>query len=106
MATIDDFKKIDFRIATIKDAQEHPDADRLYILKVDIGGSQRQLVAGIRLFYKKEELVGKQAVVITNLEPAIIRGVESQGMLLAAQDEKGISLISPERFVLEGSIIR
>ena len=106
MATIDDFKKIDFRIATIKDAQEHPDADRLYILKVDIGGSQRQLVAGIRLFYKKEELVGKQVVVITNLEPAIIRGVESQGMLLAAQDEKGISLISPERFVLEGSIIR
>jgi len=106
MVSIEDFKKFEFKIATIKDVQDHPNADKLYVLKVDIGGQERQLVAGIRPFYEKENLIGKQAVVIVNLQPATIRGVESQGMLLAAQDQDGISIISPDRFVKEGSGIR
>ena len=106
MVSIEDFKKFEFKVSTIKDAQDHPNADKLYVLKVDIGGQERQLVAGIRPFYKKEDLVGKQVVVIVNLQPAVIRGVESQGMLLAAQDQDGISVVSPDRFVKEGSGIR
>ena len=106
VVSIEDFKKFEFKVSTIKDAQDHPNADKLYILKVDIGGQERQLVAGIRPFYKKEDLVGKQVVVIVNLQPAVIRGVESQGMLLAAQDQDGISVVSPDRFVKEGSGIR
>lgn len=106
MATIDDFKKLDIRIATIKEVIDHPHADKLYVLKVDVGDKQKQLVAGIKLFYSKEELIGKQIVVIDNLEPAIIRQEESQGMLLAAQDESGIVILSPERHVQEGSVVR
>ena len=106
MATIDDFKKLDIRIATIKEVLDHPNADKLYILKVDMGGREKQLVAGIKLSYSKEALIGKQIAVIDNLEPAIIRQQESQGMLLAAQDESGIVILSPERHVQEGSVVR
>ncbi len=101
--TIDDFKKCELVIARIKDAQDHPNADKLYVLKVDLGGEERQLVAGIRPYYSKEELIGRHAVVIKNLEPATIRGVESQGMLLAVKDEKGLSILTPQRDVTLGS---
>jgi len=103
MVTIEDFKKLEFKIAQIKDVQEHPNADRLYVLKVDLGGEERQLVAGIRPSYTKEELVGKRVVVICNLESATIRGEESQGMVLAASDENGIVYIKPEKDVAIGS---
>jgi len=106
MATIDDFKKLEFRIAEIKDAVEHPQADRLYVLKVDVGGSEKQIVAGIRAGYGKEDLVGKQVVLVNNLEPAVLRGVESQGMLLAASDEQGVCLVSPLRRVTPGSVVK
>ena len=106
MATLDDFKELDIRIATIRDVFDHPNADKLYVLKVDVGDKQKQLVAGIKLSYSKEELIGKQIVVIDNLEPAMIRQEESQGMLLAAQDESGIDILSPERHVQEGSVVR
>ncbi len=106
MATIDDFKKLDIRIATIKEVFDHPNADKLYILKVDVGDKQKQLIAGIKLSYSKEALIGKQIAVIDNLDPAIIRQEESQGMLLAAQDESGIVILSPELHVHEGSVVR
>ncbi len=106
MATIHDFKKLDIRIATIKDVLDHPHADKLYVLKIDIGDRQKQLVAGIKLSYTREALIGKQIAVIDNLEPAVIRGEESQGMLLAAQDESGIVILSPERHMQEGSMVR
>lgn len=106
MATIDDFKKLDIRIATIKEVLDHPNADKLYILKVDVGGREKQLVAGIKVSYAKADLIGKQIAVIDNLEPAIIRQQESQGMLLAAQDESGIVILSPARHVQEGSVVR
>ncbi|VVB61722.1 Methionine--tRNA ligase [uncultured archaeon] len=89
----DPFEKLDLRVAKIADVKEHPDADRLYILQVELGGSRRQIVSGIREYYKKEELVGKKAVFICNLKPAKFRGIESQGMILAADDGKNLSIL-------------
>lgn len=106
MATIEDFLKLEFKIAQIKEAKNHPNADRLFVLKVDLGGEERQLVAGIRSTYTAEELVGKRIVVVANLEPAVLRGEESQGMLLAASDENGPVIISPEKDVALGSRVK
>jgi len=106
MVTINDFKNFEIKIATIKEVDDHPNADKLYVLKVDLGDMQKQLVAGIKTSYTKENLIGKQIAMIDNLEPAVIRGVESQGMLLAAQDEQGISILTLERYVKEGSKVK
>lgn len=102
----EDFRKTELKIATIKEVSPHPNADRLYVLIVDVGGTTKQIVAGIRLFYGEDALKGKQVVVVDNLEPSVIRGVESQGMLLAASDEQGISVVSPDRKVQEGSLVK
>ncbi|MBF0485973.1 MAG: hypothetical protein HQL16_05620 [Candidatus Omnitrophica bacterium] len=107
MATIEDFKKLEFKVAQIKEVTEHPNADRLYVIKVSLGETERQVVAGIRAAYpEKEKLVGRRVVVITNLEPAVIRGVESQGMIFAASDELGASVVGPDREVALGSIVK
>jgi methionine--tRNA ligase beta chain len=104
--TIDEFAKVELRVATIKAAEPHPKADRLLVLKIDLGTEERQLVAGIRAHYTPEELIGKQIVVVTNLQPAVLRGVESQGMLLAASDGEKIIVLSPEKPIAAGSQVR
>jgi methionyl-tRNA synthetase len=102
--TIDDFRKVELRVARVAAAEVHPKADRLLVLKLELGPETRQVVSGIRGSYPDPQaLVGKQVVVVANLEPATIRGVESQGMILATQDEKGISVLSPDREVAPGS---
>ncbi|MFH0790755.1 MAG: methionine--tRNA ligase subunit beta [Candidatus Omnitrophota bacterium] len=106
MIKIDEFRKIELKVAQIKEVMDHPNADRLYVLKIDLGDKTKQIVAGIRGSYQKEELVGKQVVVVDNLEPVILRGVESQGMLLAASDETGIVIINPARTVQLGSMVK
>ncbi|MFH1640749.1 MAG: hypothetical protein ABIA66_02165 [Candidatus Omnitrophota bacterium] len=106
MVTLEDFKKLELKVARIKDVQDHPDADRLYVVVVDFGDKTKQVVAGIKSSYTKEELLNKQVVVIDNLEPALLRGVESQGMLLAVSDEKGITIITTQREVALGSIVK
>lgn len=106
MVTYEEFRKIELKIATIKDVQPHPNADKLYVVTIDVGGVTRQVIAGIRLFYPEDALKGRQVVIVDNLEPAMIRGVESQGMLLAASDEQGICVLSPDRHVQEGSIVK
>jgi methionyl-tRNA synthetase len=109
MATIsiDDFRNVELRVATIRAAAAHPNADRLVVLTVDLGGEQRQLVAGIRAHYEPEALVGKQIVVVANLQPATLRGVESQGMLLAASDSDGrLALVVPETAVAPGAQVK
>lgn len=107
MVNIDDFRKLELKVAQIKEVQDHPNADKLYIIIIDLGDNKhKQIVAGIRSFYKKEDLIGKQVVVVDNLEPAVLRGVESQAMLLAAQDEKGICIIAPERQMQLGSMVK
>ena len=107
MATIDDFKRLELKIAEIKEVQDHPNADKLYIIIIDLGDNKhKQIVAGIKSSYQKEDLIGKQVVVVDNLEPAILRGVESEAMLLAASDENGICIIVPERQVRLGSTVK
>ena len=106
MATIDDFKKIELKVGEIKEVNDHPNADSLYVITIDLGDKTKQVVAGIRTSYQKEELVGKQVVVVDNLDPAILRGVESQGMLLAGSDESGVFIVSPERKLKLGSIVK
>lgn len=106
MVTYDEFRRLDVRVARILEVSPHPNADRLYLLKIDLGDNQRQIVAGIRNTYTPEELVGKQIAVITNLEPAVIRGVESKGMLLAASDENGVAILTPQREVEVGSVVK
>ncbi len=106
MITIEDFKKIELIIAQVKEVKEHPNADRLYVLKVDTGSGERQLVAGIRSSYKPEDLLGRRVVLVANLEPAVIRGEESQGMVLAASDETGISVLMPDKDVALGSRVK
>jgi methionyl-tRNA synthetase len=105
MISIEEFGKVELRVATVTAAEAHPNADRLVVLSVDLGDEQRQLVAGIRAHYTTEELVGRQIVVVANLQPAKLRGVESQGMLLAATDagSGGVIVLSPEKQVAPGS---
>jgi len=106
MISIDDFRKVELRIGQVKAVEEHPNADRLYVISVEVGDKTKQLVAGIKGFYQREELLGKLVVEVDNLEPALLRGVESQGMLLAASDENGLAVITPERTIKPGSIVK
>ncbi|MBD3286131.1 methionine--tRNA ligase subunit beta [candidate division WOR-3 bacterium] len=101
--TIDDFKKLDLRVAKVLEAEKVEGADKLYKLKITLGLEERQLVAGIAQHYSADELVGKQIIVIANLEHAVIRGVESQGMLLAATSEGKIVLATMDKEADPGS---
>lgn len=103
MASLADFQQIDLRIATVKSVELHPNADRLLVLKIDVGDEERQIVAGIRASYEPASLVGKQVVVVANLEPAKLRGLESQGMLLAARDGDRVVVLAPDAPVASGS---
>ena len=78
------FSKLNLKVAVIEDVQSHPNADKLYVLKI-LADKPRQLVAGIKQFYAPEQLNGKHIVIVSNIKPAMLRGIESQGMLLAAQ---------------------
>lgn len=106
--TLQDFQRLALRVGVIVSAEVHPQADRLLVLKVDIGeSSTRQVVAGIRASYAPETLIGKRVVMVANLKPAVLRGVESQGMVLAASDpETGIVLVQPERPAAPGSPVK
>jgi len=106
-ASLEDFQRVKLRTGVVISAEAHPNADRLLVLKVDVGeDAPRQLVAGIKACYEPSALVGKHVVVVANLKPAILRGVESQGMVLAASDGSSIVLLSPERSVAAGSPIK
>lgn len=101
--TIDDFRNVDLRVAKIIAAERVEGADKLLKLRVDVGLEERQLVAGIAQHYSPEELVGKQIIVVANLEPATIRGVESNGMLLAATSQGKIVLATMDADAEPGS---
>lgn len=106
MVTIEDFKKCELIVVQIKEVKEHPNADRLYVLKVDTGKEERQIVAGIRRAYTPEQLIGRRVVLLANLEPAVIRGEASNGMLLAASDETTVAFLTPEKDVALGSLVK
>jgi methionyl-tRNA synthetase len=92
--TIDDFDKIDLRVAEIVKAEKHPNADKLLILHLKVGDETRQVVSGIAKYYAPENLTGKKVILVYNLKPIKLRGIESHGMLLAAQKGKNLTLIS------------
>ncbi len=105
--TIDDFKKVDLRIAKVLEAERVPKSEKLLKLQISIGSEKRQLVAGIAQHYKPEELVGKKIVVVANLQPAKLMGQESQGMLLAASNSEGkLTILSTEKDIDEGSLVK
>jgi methionyl-tRNA synthetase len=82
----DDFAKVELKVARVLEVNEHPNADKLIVLKVDLGTEQRTICAGIRADYTAEELVGRNIIVVANLAPRKLRGIESHGMLLASSD--------------------
>ena len=104
-ASEDPTARFDVRIARIVDVKEHPNADKLYVLQIDLGDERRQVVAGIRKDYPIEGLRGRKVVVLANLEPANLRGIESRGMLLAGEDEATVGLLIPPEDVPLGSQI-
>ncbi|MDD5422663.1 MAG: methionine--tRNA ligase subunit beta [Candidatus Omnitrophota bacterium] len=106
MASFEDFKKLEFKTAKIKEVNDHPNADRLYVIMLDVGDKTKQVVAGIKNAYKKEDLVGRQVVLVDNLDPAMLRGVESQGMILAASDDKGMAIVTPDKEMTPGSVVK
>jgi methionyl-tRNA synthetase len=104
--SIEDFARIDLRVAKVVEASPIEGADRLLRLVVDLGNETRQLVAGIKKTYSPEALVGKHIIVVANLKPAELRGVESRGMLLAASTDEGPILATFDKEVAAGSKVK
>ncbi|MEA2021908.1 MAG: methionine--tRNA ligase subunit beta, partial [Candidatus Caldatribacteriota bacterium] len=102
----EDFQKLDLRIAKVISAEEVKGTDRLLKLNIKIGEEKRTIVAGIKEHYSAEEIIGKKIVVVYNLQPVKLRGIESNGMLLAAADNEGVVLLTIDKDISEGSIIR
>ncbi len=106
-ASIDDFMKIEIKVGTVLSVDIVEGADKLYILKVDLGEEMpRQILSGIREFVSKEELLSKQFPFVTNLAPRMLRGHESQGMILAGSDESGLALLNPNKPLVNGTRLR
>lgn len=103
--TIDDFEKIEFKVAEIIEAKDHPNADKLLILRLKVGEETRQVVSGIKQYYTPEELVGKKVVIVANLKPIKLRGEESHGMILAAEKDGKLTLVSTLEDIESGAII-
>jgi len=103
----EDFEKLDLRVAEIKEAEEIENADKLYKLTISLGDETRTICAGIKEHYTKEELKNKKIIIIANLAPRKLRGIESQGMLLAAGDKETNTciLITPEKDITPGTKI-
>ncbi|MBR9681202.1 MAG: hypothetical protein GOV00_00170 [Candidatus Altiarchaeota archaeon] len=91
-----DFAKLDLRVGTVEKADRVQGADKLYKLEVNLGTEKRTLVAGLRQWYEPMDLIGKQLIIIANLEPKIIKGIKSHGMLLAGQDSSKVALLRPD----------
>ena len=109
MASIDEFRNLDLRVGVITGVEDHPTARKpMYKLEVDLGSElgKRTVVAGIKNSYTREELLGKKVICVANLEPKSVAGIESQGMLLAAEDSGVISLLTIDRDLPQGSAVR
>lgn len=104
--TFADFEKLDLRVGKIVEATQVPDSKKLIKILVDFGSEKRQAVAGLLKYYKPEELVGKKCVFLLNLQRRMLAGIESQCMVLAAEDEAGnVTVLQPEKDIAEGSKI-
>lgn len=105
--SLSDFQKVEMKVGEIKSAEPIPNSKKLIKLQVDFGNEKKQAVAGLLEYYKPEELIGKKFVFATNLKPVKLMGVESNCMILAADDGKGrIALLQPDKDIEVGSVIR
>lgn len=105
--TIEEFQKLDLRVGKIITAEKISNSEKLLRLEVDLGSEWRQIVSGIANKYKPEDLINKQIIIVANLDSKMIKGIESQGMLLAAEDDNGnLSLIMPDKEIKSGSKIK
>lgn len=91
---IEDFAKVELKVGTIVSAEKHPKAERLLVEQIDLGSETRQIVSGIAKNFKPEEIIGKKVIVVTNLKPVKLRGVESQGMILCASNEEDLDILT------------
>jgi len=106
MISLEDLKKVELKVAKVLEVKDHPGADRLWVLTVDTGGGRtKEIVAGIKQHYTREDLLGKQLILVNNMEPATIRGVTSHGMLLAAKDGEALALVTLDKPITPGSPI-
>lgn len=106
-ATIDDFQKIEIKVGTVVSVDIVEGADKLYILQVELGEEKpRQILSGIREYVGTEELLNKQFPFVTNLAPRMLRGHESQGMILAGSDDGGLALLNPSKQLVNGTRLR
>ncbi len=106
MIPFNDWKKIDLRIGKILEINDHPDADKLFVMKIDIENEIRTIVAGIKKHYTKKELINKKVIVFTNLEQKELRGIKSEGMILAAVKDDKVVLISPDKDIEVGAVVQ
>ncbi|MDO8269609.1 MAG: methionine--tRNA ligase subunit beta [Candidatus Levybacteria bacterium] len=107
MATIDDFSKLDLRVVKVTEASRMEGSDKLLKLLVSIGSETRQILSGIGRSYEPDDIIGKELIAIVNLDPRMMMGEESQGMILATGDDlENITLIQPDKEVEPGSKIR
>lgn len=106
IVTFNDWQKLDLRVAKILSIEDHPNADKLYVIEVDLGKlGKRKVVAGLKAYYKPKDLKNKLCIFFSNLEPATLRGVKSEGMILAAcsEDHKEVKIIQPAKEIELGS---
>ena len=103
LITIDDFSKVELRVAKVIEAEKVEKADKLLKLKLQVGDETRQVVSGIAKYYTPEEMVGKTLILVANLKPVKLRGIESQGMILAATNENGLSLVTIDKDLGSGA---
>ncbi len=102
--SIEDFLKVDMRVAQVKSVHPHPNADKLYIVKLDVGATgEKQTCAALKPYYSPDELVGKKVAIVLNLAPAKMRGELSETMMLACQDGDLVALLTPEKDLAPGS---
>ena len=110
LISYEQFSALDLRVGRVLEVNAHPNADKLLVVKVDLGPmGVRQIVAGIKLYYQPEQLVGKLIVVVTNLQPRMMRGLESQGMLLAASEGEpptDIIVLTTDKPVSLGALVK
>lgn len=107
MISFDDFSKVELKVGIVLEAEEVEGSEKLIKLKVDLGeGEPRQILAGVKHWYKPDDFIGKQVVVIANLEPKIMMGLESQGMMLAADTEDGPVFLTVPKKVPPGTKVR
>lgn len=106
MINIEDFKKVELKVAKVVSAERVDGSEKLLKLQVELGSENRQIIAGIGKTYEPETLIGKEIIIVANLEPRSLMGLESQGMILAANDESGPVLIMPEKEVNPGTELR